>query len=137
MKVLVDTSVWSLALRRMPGSLNANELRLAQQLAGLVEDDLVAMIGPIRQEILSGVRSAEAFEILKRRLRDFDDDVLTSEDFEAAAEAGNTCRAKGISGSPVDFLICAVSLRRGQAIFTTDSDFRRYRAALPLALYIG
>jgi predicted nucleic acid-binding protein len=134
-KVLVDTSIWSLALRRKAGALSAHEERLARQLAGLVEDDLVAMIGPIRQEILSGVRSSDAFETLKRRLRHFDDEVLVADDYEAAAQAGKACRAKGISGSPVDFLICAVTVRRGLAIFTADSDFSRYKTVLPLMLY--
>jgi predicted nucleic acid-binding protein len=49
---------------------------------------------------------------------------------------GNTCRAAGVAGSAIDFLICAVTRRRGLAIFTTDRDFSRYAAAVPVKLYV-
>ena len=68
-------------------------------------------------------------------LRVYDDEPLTSEDYESAAEIGNTCRAAGISGSAIDFLICAVTQRRGLSIFTTDRDFARYAAVVSLTLH--
>ena len=135
MKILVDTSVWSLALRRTPGDLNPREQRLADHLTELIEDDRVVMIGPIRQELLSGIRSAAAFERLRQRLRAYDDEPLTAGDYESAAEMGNACRSAGIAGSAIDFLICALSRRRDLAIFTTDRDFARYAAALPVKLH--
>ena len=135
MKVLVDTSIWSLALRSKPGALNEQEQRLARHLTELVQDDRVAIIGPIRQELLSGIRSPVAFERLKRRLREYDDESLAPDDYEMGAEFGNACRAAGISGSAIDFLICAVTRRRGFAIFTTDRDFTRYAAAIPVKLH--
>jgi len=134
-KVLVDTSVWSLALRRKPGDLTHQEQRLTQRLTELIEDDRVVVIGPIRQELLSGIRSEVIFDRLRRRLRAYDDEPLTSEDYESAAEIGNTCRTAGISGSAVDFLICAVTERRGLSIFTTDRDFARYAAVVSLTLH--
>ena len=135
MKVLVDTSLWSLALRRKPGNLTQQEQRLTQRLTELIEDDRVAVIGPIRQELLSGIRSEVVFDRLKRRFRAYDDEPLTSEDYESAAEIGNTCRAAGISGSAIDFLICAVTQRRDLSIFTTDRDFARYAAVVSLTLH--
>ena len=137
MKVLVDTSVWSLALRRKPGDLNHHERHLTQRLAELIEDDRVVVIGPIRQEILSGIRSPVVFDRLRRRFRAYDDEALTAEDYESAAEIGNRCRAAGISGSAIDFLICAVTERRELSIFTTDRDFARYAATIPLKLHTG
>jgi len=134
-KILVDTSIWSLALRRKPGDLGHHEQRLTEHLTELIEDDRVVMIGPIRQELLSGIRTSAAFERLKGRLRAYDDEPLTPDDYESAAEMGNTCRAAGISGSSIDFLICAVTRRRGLAIFTTDRDFSRYAAAVPVKLH--
>jgi predicted nucleic acid-binding protein len=134
-KVLVDTSVWSLALRRKPGDLSAHQRRLTQHLADLIKDDRVVMIGPIRQELLSGIRSADTFELLKRRLRDYDDEPLTVEDYESAAETANTCRAAGLVGSAIDFLICAVTLGRDLRILTTDRDFERYVGTIPLKLH--
>jgi predicted nucleic acid-binding protein len=134
-KVLVDTSVWSLALRRKSGDLNPQEYRLTEHLADLIRDDRVMVIGPIRQELLSGIRSAVIFERLKRRLRHYDDEPLTSADYESAAEFGNTCRTAGISGSAIDFLMCAAANRRGVAILTTDRDFSRYAATIPVRLH--
>jgi predicted nucleic acid-binding protein len=136
MKVLVDTSVWSLALRRSPRSLSDREHGLSERLAGLVRDDLVTIIGPIRQEVLSGIRSAEEFERLRLRLREFGDEDVVADDYELAAQTANACRTKGIAGSAVDFLICAVCIRRDLAIFTTDRDFTHYATAVPLKLYM-
>jgi hypothetical protein len=59
MKVVVDTSVWSLALRRDKQSIFAP----AQELSQLIQDHRVQMIGPIRQEILSGIRNKAQFNI--------------------------------------------------------------------------
>jgi len=134
-KVLVDTSVWSLALRRRPADLSAPQRRLTEHLADLIKDDRVVMIGPIRQELLSGIRSAEAFERLKRHLREYDDEPLTVEDYESAAETAKTCRVAGLDGSAIDFLICAVTLGRDLRILTTDRDFERYAGTIPLKLH--
>ncbi len=135
MRVLVDTSVWSLALRRRDADLAANERRLRDGLAELIADDRAAIIGPIRQEVLSGVRTATAFERLLAALGAFDDEPLVTADFEEAAQAHNRCRQAGVAGSAVDFLICAAARRRGLAIFTTDRDFERYARVLPLRLH--
>ncbi len=49
--------------------------------------------------------------------------------------ARNICRARGIAGSAIDFLICAIAHLRGWEVFTADRDFIRYRKVLPLKLY--
>ena len=134
MKVLVDTPIWSLALRRAKRS--ENEPAIAE-LASLVEDGRVAMIGPIRQEILSGIKEQEQFDRLREHLRAFPDTEITSEDYEAAAAFYNRCRAKGIQGSNTDFLICAIAAHNDFSIFTTDVDFTRFARLLPIALHQG
>jgi predicted nucleic acid-binding protein len=133
MKVLVDTSVWSLALRRKSHADNAV---ITSALATLVEDGRVAMIGAIRQELLSGVKEQAQFERLRDHLRAFPDAVVTTDDHEEAAAFFNRCREKGVQGSNTDFLICAVAVRNGFAIFTTDEDFVRFSKLLPIALHI-
>jgi len=135
MKVLVDTSVWSLALRRSPDDLNEKQAGLRRALTDLIADDRIVMIGPIRQELLSGVREGSVFNRLRERLRDFDDAPLTTEDFEVAAQAHNACRKAGVAGSTIDFLICAAAQQRQIAVFTTDKDFERYASVLPIRLY--
>jgi len=101
----------------------------------LVAEGLVELIGPIRQELLSGIRDADKFEIVRDRMRVFVDLEITSEDYEEAASFYNRCRAKGIQGSSTDFLICAVAIRHDLAIFTDDRDFSNYRKVLPIRLY--
>ena len=135
MDVLVDTSVWSLALRRRASALSGSERAPQQELAELVREGRVVMIGPVRQELLSGIPDEGVFETLREHLRAFDDQVLTVDDFEEAARFGNRCRSAGIAGSAVDFLICAAASRRGLGILTLDADFRRYSQVIPLTLH--
>jgi predicted nucleic acid-binding protein len=130
-KVLVDTAVWSLALRRRAGSSHP----AVEQLRSLIDEGRVAMVGPIRQELLSGIRTRESFERLRDALRPFEDEPLERADFERAAEHFNACRASGLQGSNTDFLLCSVAERRRLPILTTDSDFTRFAAVIPIALH--
>ena len=132
MKVLVDTAVWSLALRRRSRS---EKTAATSELASLVEDGRVAIIGPVRQELLSGIRERAHFERLRDHLRAFPDTEITTHDYEEAASFFNRCREKGIQGSNTDFLICAVAARNDFSIFTTDGDFGRYAKVLPIVLH--
>jgi hypothetical protein len=135
MMVIVDTPVWSLVLRRRPGQLNASEQNLSKAAAELIREGRVEMLGPIRQELLSGIREEAQFEKIRRYLRAFQEPLLEVADYEEGARMSNQCRARGISGSAVDFLICAAAHRRGWAIFTTDRDFQNYMSLLPLRLF--
>lgn len=92
------------------------------------------MLGAIRQEILSGIRSSEQFTRLRDYLRIFPDMELLPEDYELAAEFFNTCRSNGIQGSNTDFLICAVAHHRSYSILTTHNDFQSFQAHIPLIL---
>ena len=131
MSVLVDTSVWSLALRRSAVADDA----VVVELRNLIADNRAQLIGPIRQEILSGVREPQQFERLREHLAAFPDLPLFEDDYVQASRYFNACRAKGILGSNTDFLIAAVSADRRMPIFTTDRDFDRYQAILPIQLH--
>lgn len=133
MNVIVDTVIWSLALRRQ----TSNEKQdITTQLQELIHNNQVLILGAIRQEVLSGIKSPEQFNRLRNTLRAFPDIPLTSEDYELAAEFFNTCRQHGIQGSNTDFLICAVAHRHGSQIFTTDQDFQYFQAHIPVNLFI-
>jgi hypothetical protein len=93
------------------------------------------MIGLVRQELLSGIRTQAQFEKLRGILRSFDDEPVDTSDYEAAAEASNKCRSRGVAVSVSDMLICAISLSRGWSIFTTDPDFRNYAKVLGMNLH--
>lgn len=131
MKVLVDTCVWSMALRRS----DASDGPEVGELMELVKELRVQLIGPVRQEILSGIKSIEQYTRLRDHLRPFPDLELTTRDFEVAAELFNLCRGKGVQGSNTDFLICAVAERHQMPIFTTDADFELFHQHLPIKLY--
>ena len=131
MKVIVDTSVWSLALRHdQEGSLAP-----VQELLRLIHSHRVQLIGPIRQEVLSGIRSESQFEKLRKHLESFPDLPLLTEDYVAAAQFFNQCRSKGIQSSNTDFLICAVAVRNKFSIYTTDKDFELFSKYLQIALH--
>ena len=135
MNVLVDTSIWSLALRRSSRQRSKAERRLERELASLITQARVVLIGPIRQEILSGVQSDVIFEQLRQYLEHFHDEVLTKDDYVEAARCYNLARAAGITGSAVDVLICAAAVRRNLAVFTSDADFDGYALHYPLRLH--
>jgi predicted nucleic acid-binding protein len=135
MNVLVDTPVWSLALRRKPADLSRHEQALTRGLAELIRDGRAQIMGVVRQELLSGIREAERFERLRNYLRAFEEPRLEARDYEDAAQMHNQCRTRGVAGSLVDLLICSVAHRRGWQIFTTDRDFERYAKVLPIRLY--
>jgi predicted nucleic acid-binding protein len=131
MKIIVDTSVWSLALRR------GDQCRIpcVDVLRGLIQDHRVQMIGAIRQEILSGIRSDSQFNNLKRHLDSFSDLPIITEDYVEAARYFSLCRSKGIQGSNTDFLICSVSARNELPIYTTDKDFELFAKHIPIRLH--
>jgi predicted nucleic acid-binding protein len=131
MKVVVDTCVWSQALRRQ----DADDHRVVWELKELINEMRVQMVGPVRQELLAGVRVKSQFLNLREHLRAFPDLLLHAEDFETAAEFFNQCRSKGIQGSNTDFLLCSLSVRHNLAIFTVDADFNRYAEHLPIRLH--
>lgn len=135
MAALVETTIWSLAYRRKPANLNAEESLATAALDRIIRNRQARIIGPIRQELLSGVRDPKSFDRLLHVLRAFEDEPIVQEDFEEAARLANKCLTAGIAISSVDMLICAVGIRRGWEIYTVDQDFERYARILPLALY--
>ena len=132
MKVLVDTSIWSLSLRRD----SKKNLDYKTELSELIKEVRVQIIGPIRQEILSGIKSTKQFNDLNKYLSYFPDIEIITKDYEQAAIFFNTCRSKGIQGSNTDFLICSVAVNNDLEIFTNDKDFQNYQKYLPIKLYL-
>jgi predicted nucleic acid-binding protein len=116
-------------LRKITPNLN-----LTKQLKDFVNDGRVVMIGPIRQELLSGISNPSQFNKLKHTLSFFEDIILKTDHFVKAAEFSNLCRKNGIQGSTTDFLICAVSNLEKLSIFTVDNDFINYNKYLKIKL---
>jgi predicted nucleic acid-binding protein len=131
MNVIVDTSVWSLALRRNKSNIESHSVKLLKY---LITEGKVILLGAIRQEVLSGIRHQEQFLKLRDYLRPFPDLAITTEDYELAATFFNTCRSKGVQGSNTDFLICAVAHSHDYQILTTDQDFDNFKQHIPIVL---
>jgi predicted nucleic acid-binding protein len=137
MTVLVDTPVWSLALRRRAVDLSSIERRITKSLYALIRDNRVRLLGITRQEVLSGIREESQFRRVRDHLRGFPNVQLDAVDYEEAARMSNVCRRRGIADSTVDMLLCAASVRYGWEIFSTDRDFTHYARVNPLQLFVA
>ena len=123
MSLLVDTSVWSLALRRDALPDLPEVQALAEALAG---SDVVVTTGLVLQELLQGFAGlsdqsaaawiVERFSALALVQPDRDDHV-------AATALRNTCRRAGVQLGTVDALIAQLCIRHGLTLLTTDLDF--------------
>ena len=131
MKVLVDTPIWSYALRTHHKNYQAE----INEITALIKNQRALIIGPIRQEILSGYSDLKKFNKLKEKLSYFENTPILDTDYESAAELCNKCRKRGIQGSHIDFLICAVAKRLDVPIFTTDKDFGHYQRIVSVKLH--
>ncbi len=131
MKILVDTSVWSLAFRRREPEPTPAVLELRE----LIYEGRANIMGSVRQEVLSGIRSGTDYRRLRDALRAFPDVAVGTADYERAAELFNLCRQAGVQGSNTDFLICAVADREGMPILTTDKDFPLFARHIPVQLH--
>jgi len=132
MKILVDTCIWSTAFRK---TIDKDSKNIVDELIELINEGRIIMLGLIRQELLSGIRSEKQFKRLRDNLRAFEDYPLVTEDYEMAAELFNKCRKKGIQGSNTDFLICAIAIRNNFSIFTADKDFKSFSEYIKINLH--
>lgn len=133
MNALVDTSVWSLALRKKVK--NEYEQQIVSILNELINTNSIRIIGAIRQEILSGIPSKELFNRLSKSLATFQDLTVDTNIHIKAAECFNTCRRNGVQGSHIDFLICATSICYNIPIFTLDKDFVNYSQFVNISIF--
>lgn len=130
MNVLVDTDVWSEALRKKKGKQSA----YVDELIALIQEGRLEIIGPIRMEVLSGISEQKIFDAFSGKLAAFIDRPIQSEVYVLAARFFNLCRSKGIQGSNTDFLICACSVHWSIPILSKDKDYLLYRKHLPIEL---
>ena len=134
MNVLIDTSVWSLAFRRSRAS-SRSDAQMVEELTELIQEGRALLIGPIRQELLSGISDVRQFNTLRDGLRAFNDPSIHELDYERAAEFSNSCRQAGVQGSHIDFLICSAAAGNSAAILSADKDFIRYAKHLPITFH--
>ena len=134
MSVFVDTSVWSLALRRSPPS-RVPEVEL---LASFLEQgDLVVSTGIVLQELLQGFQGPRSKEAIIKELSLLPMVTPDIEDHIDAAELRNRCRRKGVQIGTIDALIAQLCIRHELRLLTTDQDFEAVSRHCPLPLVKG
>jgi predicted nucleic acid-binding protein len=120
MTLLVDTSVWSLALRR---DVEANEPEVQELRDALFGAEVVVTTGLVLQELLQGFSGAkvqariiEQFAALPLLQPDRDDHI-------GAATLRNSCRRSGVQIGTIDALLAQLAIRHELTLLTTDKDF--------------
>lgn len=134
MMVLIDTCIWSEALRRNSPSAKKPQ-RISCELTELIKESRVQLTGITLQELLSGLKDELQFTRLKKHMKSFPLANFSRDDYITAAKFYNTCRNKGICGSHIDYLLCAYAVQHNCKIFTTDKDFTHYAKYLPIQLH--
>jgi predicted nucleic acid-binding protein len=132
MTLLVDTGVWSLALRR---DVESNEAQVRQLKDALFGSELVVTTGLVLQELLQGFsgpkaqsRIVERFAALPLLQPDRDDHI-------AAAKLRNTCRQAGVQLGTIDALLAQLCIRHDLTLLTTDKDFTHAAKHCPLGVW--
>ena len=130
--LLVDTSVWSMALRRdAPADLP--EVRALGD--ALSSGELVVTTGLILQELLQGFSGPRAREAILERFNSLPFLTPDRTDYIEAATLRNRCRRKGIQVGTIDALLASLSIRHELSILTTDGDFRRIAEVTELSVW--
>ena len=131
MKVIVDTSVWSLALRRAkaPSSPHLKKLQVL-----LDNGERLFLLGIILQELLQGIREPAQAKKVNDYLSYMPIIEPGKDDYVHAANIYTTCRKKGVQASTIDFLIAALAIRNECHLLTADSDFERIAKHTDLVL---
>jgi predicted nucleic acid-binding protein len=132
MSLLVDTSVWSLALRR-DGSPGQPEVRaLADALAGA---DAVITTGLVLQELLQGFNGPRSVAAIVERFQALPLIHPDRQDHIAAAEVRNVCRRSGVQIGTIDALLIQVCGRHDLTLLTTDQDLVHAARYVPVKLW--
>ena len=132
MKLLVDTSVWSLALRR-DTAVHLPEVQALKD--ALLGTDLVVTTGLVLQELLQGFSGPKDLEQIKQRFAALPLLRPDREDHVAAAALRNACRRAGVQVGTVDAIIAQLCIRHDVVLLTTDSDFAWAAKHCPLQVW--
>ncbi len=130
-QVLVDTNIWSTFFRRN----KQEDQKLRSNLEMLMQENRISMIGPVRQEILTGIKDYSKFLLLKEYLQAFEDEPITTEAYEYGAQIANECTKNGIAISSVDAIIVSMIVMHRFEIYTNDQDFMRYKGIVKFTQY--
>lgn len=120
MTLLVDTSVWSLALRRDNESFTPQVAALQAALTG---GESVVTTGLILQELLQVFAGPRAHKELVQRFAALPLIVPDRRDYIDAAGLRNLCRRASVQLGTIDALLTQLCIRHELTMLTTDNDF--------------
>ncbi len=132
MNVLVDTSVWSLALRRDAPSAVPEIAELRRSL----EAGAVYCTGLVLQELLQGFAKPKAQRQIIEHFSALPLLVPDREDHIRAADMRNRCRRKGVQAGTIDALIAQLCVRYELTMLTTDNDFHSMASVISLSVWV-
>ena len=131
MKLFVDTSVWSLALRR-----NSSEGPEVERLRdALIDGESICTTGLVLQELLQGIRGPKAPALVSERFAATDWVSPTRVDHIEAANIRNACRRRGVQVGTIDALLARLCISRNLTMLTTDRDFEHVAEMTPLKVW--
>ena len=120
MMVLVDTSVWSLGMRRdaPPAVAEVEALKSA-----LADGGQVVTTGLVLQELLQGFAGPKERRAIVERFSALPLIAPDREDHVDAAALRNHCRKAGVQVGTIDALLAQLCIRHDLLLLTTDKDF--------------
>ena len=120
MSLFVDTSVWSLALRRDAPTAVPQVVALADALGA---GETVLTTGLVLQELLQGFAGPKAGTQILERFSAVPLLIPDRDDHIQAAALRNACRRAGVQAGTIDALIAQLCSRHALTLLTTDQDF--------------
>jgi predicted nucleic acid-binding protein len=132
LKLLVDTSVWSLAMRRDQSEGHPSVDFLADALR---HEGSIFTTGLILQEILQGFSGPKARKQILDRFTPLPLIVPQREDHTDAADLRNDCRRRGLQIGTIDALLARLCIRYELVMLSTDRDFEHLARIAPLRLW--
>ncbi len=134
MDLFVDTSVWSLALRRDAAS---PELAVERLREALETGEGVFTTGLVLQELLQGFKGPKAHDAIVERFSALPLLVPDRADHVEAADLRNACRRRGIQVGTIDALLAQLCRRHDLIMLTTDRDFELMASHVDLRLWVS
>jgi predicted nucleic acid-binding protein len=130
--LLVDTSVWSLALRRDRSVESREIVALRDALDGA---DSVVTTGLVLQELLQGFDGPKAKEAIIERFGALALIQPDRQDHMGAAEVRNVCRRNGVQVGTIDALLIQLCGRYELTLLSADKDVAHAAPYVPFKLW--
>lgn len=132
MSLFVDTSVWSLALRRDTPAPTSEVTALAR---ALEEGEPIITTGLVLQELLQGFAGPKSREQILERFAALPLLIPDRQDHVDAAKLRNVCRRSGVQAGTIDALIAQLCIRHALTLLTVDHDFHHMARKVPLQVW--